>query len=141
MGKRESMFAKPVIETKYENMRVSIFQTNAQLGCAAAEEAAAILRSAIHQQGRANLILATGNSQLTFLRSLRTADLDWSIINIFHMDEYIGLDPAHPASFPLFLKQHFLNYIQPGSFFPVPPRTLATAETVCRNYEKLLYSY
>ena len=135
------MFTKPVIETKFDNLRVSIFQTNEQLGSAAAEEATSSLRNAIRQNGTANVILATGNSQLTFLRSLRTVHLDWSKINIFHMDEYIGLDPAHPASFPFFLRRHILNYIQPKTFFPVPPSSLQNAEDVCRDYEKLLFSH
>jgi glucosamine-6-phosphate deaminase len=67
--------------------------------------------------------------------------VEWSKINIFHMDEYIGLDSDNPASFPLFLKLHFLNYIQPKAFFPIPPSTPQNAYDVCTNYEQLLYSY
>ena len=74
-------------------------------------------------RGQANVILATGNSQLTFLEALRrTPGIDWSKVNVFHMDEYINLEPGHPASFPLFLRRHFLDHLQPsaGAFFPVP---------------------
>ncbi len=122
-------------------MLVSIFQTNEALGMAAAEEATHILQQSICEKGEANVILATGNSQLTFLKSLGTAPIEWSKINIFHMDEYIGLDPTHPASFPFFLRQHILNYIQPKTFFPVPPSSLQNAENVCRDYERLLFSH
>ena len=108
---------------------------------AAAEEATDILQGAIREKGEANAILATGNSQLTFLKGLRTAPVDWSKVNIFHMDEYIGLDPTHPASFPLFLKLHILNYIQPKAFFPLPPSTQRNAERVCEEYEELLRAY
>lgn len=135
------MTIQPVVEKKFKNMLVSVFQTNADLGAAASEEAVRILRDSISQKGEANLILATGNSQLTFLNRLRAARMDWSKINIFHMDEYIGLDPAHPASFPFFLRQHILNYIQPKKFFPVPPSSLHNAEYVCTDYEKLLRSH
>jgi glucosamine-6-phosphate deaminase len=86
------------------------------------------------------VILATGNSQLTFLDALRrTPGIDWSKVNVFHMDEYINLEPGHPASFPLFLHRHFLDHLQPaaGKFFPVPSRS-AQPEDACRDYEGLL---
>ena len=89
----------------------------------------------------ASVILATGNSQLTFLKALRTAPVEWSKVNIFHMDEYIGLDRAHPASFPLFLKLNILDCIQPRAFFPIPPSTHQNAQEVCKDYEELLRSY
>ena len=131
----------PIFETRFRDLRTSIFQTKDELGMAAAEEAKDLLDRTIRQKNEANLILATGNSQLTFLKALRTAPVDWSKVNIFHMDEYVGLDPAHPASFPLFLKFHFLNYIQPKAFFPIPPSTQQNAQQLCNFYEELLHSY
>lgn len=135
------MSSEPMIETKIKDLHISIYQTNEELGTAAAIEATAILEQAILQKGEANLILATGNSQLTFLKALRTSPVEWSKVNIFHMDEYIGLDPVHPASFPLFLKFHILNSIRPKTFFPIPPSTKQNAQEVCKDYEKLLLSY
>ena len=135
------MAPKPLHEIKFEDLQTSIYKTNGELGAAAADEAADILQRAIREKGEANAILATGNSQLTFLKALRTVVVDWSKVNIFHMDEYIGLDPAHPASFPLFLKMHIVDYIQPKAFFPVPPSTLQNAERICKDYEELLRSY
>jgi 6-phosphogluconolactonase/glucosamine-6-phosphate isomerase/deaminase len=56
---------------------------------------AALLRAAIAARGEANVILATGNSQLAFLRALRVdRSVDWSKVRVFHMDEYVGIDPA-----------------------------------------------
>lgn len=135
------MTPKPLHEVKFEDLQISIYQTNEELGMAAAEEATDILQHAIREKGEANAIIATGNSQLTFLKALRTAPVDWSKVNIFHMDEYVGLDPTHPASFPLFLKLHILNYIQPKAFFPVPPSTLQNAEKVSKDYEELLRTH
>jgi glucosamine-6-phosphate deaminase len=132
---------KPVLQTRVDDLQTSIYQTSEALGAAAAEEASDILQRAIRQKHEANVILATGNSQLTFLKALRTIPVDWSKVNIFHMDEYVGLDPAHPASFPLFLKLHIVNYIQPKAFFPIPPSTQHTAEEVCKDYEGLLRAY
>jgi glucosamine-6-phosphate deaminase len=135
------MTSKSLHEVRFEDLEVSIFQTNEALGLAAAEEAKDILQGAIREKGEANVILATGNSQLTFLKTLRTMPVEWSKVNIFHMDEYIGLDPTHPASFPYFLKLHIVNRIQPKAFFPVPPSTLQNAEKICRDYEVLLRAH
>lgn len=108
------------------------------MGQAAAQEGAAVIREAIDQEGQANIILATGNSQLAFLRALRTApDIDWPKVNVFHMDEYIGIDPDHPASFPNFLERHFLGYLDVGTFFPVPSHP-DDLDTACDDYARLL---
>lgn len=135
------MTSQSLHDVKFEDLKVSIYKTNKELGEAAAEKATIILKSAIREKGEANVILATGNSQLTFLKALRTMPVEWSKVNIFHMDEYIGLDPTHPASFPYFLKLHIVNYIQPKAFFPVPPSTLQNAEKICRDYEVLLRAH
>lgn len=132
---------KPISEAKFEDLQASIFQTNEALGLAAAEEAKDILQGAVREKGEANVILATGNSQIAFLKALRTMAVEWSKVNIFHMDEYIGLDPVHPASFPYFLKLHIVSYIQPKAFFPVPPSTLQNAEKICKDYEELLRTH
>ena len=87
-----------------DKLPVELYASNDELGQAAANKAQQILKKAINQKGFANLILATGNSQLTFLKALRILEgIEWQKVRIFHMDEYIGIDPSHPASFPLFL--------------------------------------
>jgi glucosamine-6-phosphate deaminase len=111
------------------------------LGQAAALDAREIINRAISEKGQVNIILATGNSQLTFLETLRgLAGIDWSKANIFHMDEYLGLDPNHRASFPLFLRRHFLDYVEGAAFFPVPSRP-DDIKQACRDYEALLREY
>jgi glucosamine-6-phosphate deaminase len=108
------------------------------MGQAAAFDARDIIATAIAARGAANVILATGNSQLTFLQSLRELDgIEWSRVNIFHMDEYLGIDPGHPASFPLFLQNHFLDYVAVRAFYPVPNHP-ANINQACRDYEALL---
>lgn len=135
------MISKPLLETKFDRLRTSIYQTNAELGQAAAEEAEGIIRHAILQRGEANIIIATGNSQLSFLDALRAAPVEWRKVNIFHMDEYIGLEAAHPARFSTFLKRHILDFIQPKAFFPVPLQTLDKAEAACQEYEAALAAH
>ena len=105
---------------------------------AAAEEAADSMREAIQARGRDNIILATGNSQISFLEALSAhQDLDWSCVNVFHMDEYVGIPADHPASFPRFLHRHIIDKVKPGSFHPIIGQTGDPEET-CRRYEGLL---
>ena len=111
------------------------------MGEAAADDAQNIIVSAIKAKGHANVILATGNSQLTFLHALRALPgIDWKAVNVFHMDEYVGIDPTHPASFPLFLRTHILDAVKPGAFYPVPGQA-ADVEAACRDYEALLTAH
>jgi glucosamine-6-phosphate deaminase len=117
---------------------VAVYASNQELGLAAAYEARRIIVAALDARGAARIILATGNSQLTFLYALRDLPgIDWSHVTVFHMDEYVGIDPTHPASFPLFLQQQIIDQVQPGRFHPVPSQP-ADVEGACRNYEALL---
>ncbi|HMN27557.1 MAG TPA: 6-phosphogluconolactonase [Caldilineaceae bacterium] len=132
---------EPLKTIQIEQLPVAVYASNQELGLAAALTARTIIASAIAARGAANIILATGNSQLTFLHALRELDgIEWSRVTVFHMDEYLGLDPSHPASFPLFLHRHILDQVQPGKFYPVPSRP-ANVETACEEYEALLRAY
>ncbi len=137
------MTPKPTFTTTIEMLSVSVFESNQQVGLAAAADAAIFLQETVQARGQANIILATGNSQLTFLEALRVMPgLDWRKVSVFHMDEYLGLDSNHPASFPHFLRVHFLNHLQPpiGAFFPVVGQN-PDSEQVCADYEALLRSH
>ena len=133
----------PLFKTTLEALPIGVYESNLQAGQAAAAEAAEFLEQALESRPQANIILATGNSQLTFLETLRAIPgLDWSRVNVFHMDEYLGIDPDHPASFPGFLRRHFLDYLQPQAkaFFPVPGGHSNPAQA-CQEYEALLRTY
>lgn len=134
------MRPNPMLSTLIEDLPVEVFHSNAELGRAAAQDAADAIRRALAARGAANIILATGNSQLTFLETLRQIQgIDWSRVQFFHMDEYLNLQPDHPASFPRFLQRHFLDYLQPpaGAFHPVQGRG-APPEQICWEYARLL---
>lgn len=131
----------PLHTTYYDDLRVSIYASNAAMGAAAAAEAADIIAGAIAARGHANIILATGNSQLTFLHALRELPgIAWQKVHVFHMDEYVGIDPAHPASFPRFLRDHILDAVKPAAFYPVPGQA-SDLEAACREYEALLKAH
>lgn len=123
---------------RYGQLPVDVYSTNADAGRAAALDAQRIISNAIADRGNANIILATGNSQLTFLHALRKiGGIDWSKVDVFHLDEYVGIDPEHRASFPRFLRENFLDFVNVNSFFPIPSRT-NDIDAACREYEALL---
>jgi glucosamine-6-phosphate deaminase len=87
-----------------------MFKDKRALGQAAAEQAGAALRRAIQERGLARIVVATGASQLEFLDALtRKKDIDWTRVEMFHLDEYIGLPMTHPASFRKYLLENFIQ--------------------------------
>jgi glucosamine-6-phosphate deaminase len=91
-------------------MVVRVFPDRAALAAAAAADAAARLREALAARGRARIIAATGASQIDFLARLtRETDVDWRRVEMFHLDEYIGLSVNHPASFRKYLLERLIR--------------------------------
>lgn len=91
-------------------MQIRVHADTSELAAAAATEAAARIRSAIHARGRARIVAATGASQIAFLdRLVREPDLDWGAVEMFHLDEYIGLSAEHPASFRRYLLERLIG--------------------------------
>jgi glucosamine-6-phosphate deaminase len=89
---------------------IRVFDDAASLAAAAAEDAAGRIRRAIEQRGRARLVAATGASQIRFLEALvREPDVDWTKVELFHLDEYIGLPIDHPASFRKYLLERLIG--------------------------------
>ena len=91
-------------------MILKVFADKSQLGQAAAEQAAAAICQAIAERGKARIIAATGMSQFEFLTSLiATPGIDWAKVEMFHLDEYVGLPISHPASFRKYLLERFIE--------------------------------
>lgn len=90
-------------------MTINLSDTTEQMGAAAAAAGADAIRSAIAERGEATIILATGASQFTMLERLLESDLDWSRVTGFHLDEYVGVDADHPASFRRYLRERFVE--------------------------------
>jgi glucosamine-6-phosphate deaminase len=89
---------------------VKVHDDKRSLSRAAAEQASIALRLAILVQGRARIIVATGASQLDFLDTLTQAEsIEWHRVEMFHLDEYIGLPVTHPASFRKYLLERLIQ--------------------------------
>lgn len=92
-------------------MKIRVFKTPEELGVNAAEFCAGIINKAIEEKGLARIVLSTGASQFDTLNSLIGMDIDWSKVEMFHLDEYIDLPETHPASFRKYLKERFTSKI------------------------------
>ena len=92
-------------------MKIIYSETAQELGVKAAKETARLLNEAIAAKGSARVILSTGASQFTTLEALVKEDIDWTKVEMFHLDEYIGIDESHPASFVKYLKERFVSKV------------------------------
>lgn len=90
-------------------MEIVIYPDKSALGQAAAREGAQAIQRAIATNGEATIIVATGASQFEMLEHLMAAEIDWSKVTAFHLDEYAGLGVEHPASFVRYLRERFVS--------------------------------
>ncbi|MBO8470056.1 MAG: glucosamine-6-phosphate deaminase [Spirochaetes bacterium] len=92
-------------------MHIDISDNADELGMRAAGKIASLIEEAINKKGKARIILSTGMSQFETLSHLITYDLPWDKVEMFHLDEYVGLDESHPASFRKYLKERFVSKV------------------------------
>lgn len=92
-------------------MKMFCLKNPAELGKVAAAQTADLLNKAISEKGYARLALSTGASQFDTIKSLILEDVDWSKVEMFHLDEYVGLPESHPASFRKYLKERFVQHV------------------------------
>jgi glucosamine-6-phosphate deaminase len=98
-------------------MRTILTADANEMGRCVADHAAQDLREAIDKRGTASIVVATGASQFAVLENLiQQPDIDWSVVHGFHLDEYVGLSPDHPASFCKYLKERFVDHVGLADF-------------------------
>jgi glucosamine-6-phosphate deaminase len=91
-------------------MLLRVFDDKISLGKAAAIQATAAIRSAIAERGQARVVAASAASQFEFLEALTASPgIQWKEVELFHLDEYIGLPMTHPASFCKFLQERLIG--------------------------------
>ena len=121
-----------ISKTREDAIRIQVFPDGPSLARAAAEEAADQIRTAIADHGGARIIAATGISQIAFLESLVAAPgVDWSRVEMFHLDEYVGLPANHPASFRRYLLERLIRPADIGTFHLIDGEH--DAADVCRR--------
>src|SRR5665648_55703 len=109
-----------------KNMEIVISENKLVLGKIAAKKGAELIRNAILNNGKANIIVATGASQFEMLNELVKEDINWKAVRAFHLDEYIGISEMHPASFRKYLKERFVDIVSPMESVSYTHLTLPT---------------
>lgn len=102
---------KPLSEFKVDQLKVKTFENRQLMGYAAAHDVVQRIKALLEKQKEVNMIFAAAPSQNEFLEALAACKLDWSKINAFHMDEYVGLNKTHPERFGNFLKKRIFDKV------------------------------
>jgi len=95
-------------------MKLVLCESQSDLGKRSAAHAAELTNAAIRDNGRARILLSTGASQFPFFAEFVKCDIDWSKVEMFHLDEYVGIGEKHPAGFKRYLLDRFVNVVKPG---------------------------
>jgi glucosamine-6-phosphate deaminase len=124
-----------------DRLTVLVYRDRAEMGRAAGAEVAREMAERQAAAGRVNVVFAAAPSQNEVLATLvASKQVDWSRVDAFHMDEYLGLSPDHPSSFRRYLREHLFGLVDldddrvhliPGEHADRPLRT-------CLDYEDLL---
>jgi glucosamine-6-phosphate deaminase len=120
-----------------DKLEVRVYPDRAAAGAAGAEIAAGTIGEAIARDGKAAVVFASAVSQDQFLAAMRRQPIDWPRVTAFHMDEYAGMAPDHPASFCRFLRDRLFDHVPVAAFHQIDAQA-ADADAECERYAALL---
>lgn len=128
---------EPVKELVFGKLRMQVYSSREAAGAAAARDAAEAIREKSAARDSLGVIFATGASQIAVLAALTAIrGLPWKKVRGFHMDEYVGINPDHPASFRRYLRDRLTSQINLENFRGVNGNNDAAEE--CRSYAEAL---
>lgn len=115
-----------------------IIQPDAQ---SASVVAARLISHLLREKPNAVIGLATGNTPILLynelVRKYREGHMDFSRVTTFNLDEFVGLDPKHPASYHSFMFKHLFDHINvPKNSIHIPDGMAADIPSACEEYEK-----
>lgn len=93
------------------NINLTISKDAKLNGKRAAELIANLINEAIKERGKARIVVSTGSSQFEMFEVLIKLNVDWSKVEMFHLDEYVNLPESHIASFRKYLKERFVSKV------------------------------
>ena len=109
--------SRPLQKLRAGNAEVEIYESSSEAGTAAAQVAARLITAAIEANGRARIIGATGNSQIPLVEALVKQKIDWRSVDLFHMDEYVGMGADHPSSFRYWIRTRLAEKVHPRNVY------------------------
>ena len=126
---------------KVDSLLVYVADSRAQMGRLSGQETAAAIRLLLDVKETINVMFAAAPSQDDVLSELCSAgDIDWSRVNAFHMDEYIGLSRTAPQGFGNYLREHVFDRLPFRQVFYINPEA-EDPEAEAQRYEKLLLEH
>lgn len=121
----------------YGNLRVKVVENKQALGEAAADYVSRIIADTLSHKPTARVIFATGASQFEFLQALVQRFVAWDRVTAFHLDEYVGLDENHPASFRRYLRERLFEIVKPAEVHYLDGMA-DNLDAECERYSRLL---
>ncbi|HET6987673.1 MAG TPA: 6-phosphogluconolactonase, partial [Kribbella sp.] len=107
-------------QLRYGELDVLVADSTDELATAAAEHFASAVKAELGERDEVAVILATGNSQLGFIKAARERDdIEWSRVTVLHMDEYLGMDENHSASFRRWMHDNLASFVSLKAFHGV----------------------
>jgi glucosamine-6-phosphate deaminase len=126
-----------------DSLEVLVFENRALAGLAAAQQVAQAIADCRRARGQVNVIFAAAPSQNELLaRLVATTAIDWSCVTAFHMDEYFGIAPDHPASFRRYLQERLFGLVglTPGQVKLIAGEQTKRPLATCLLYDDALRS-
>jgi len=121
-----------------DKLTVRVFENSDEMGCEAALFTSGLIRTLLEEKETVNMIFAAAPSQDTLLKYLvKDNSVDWSRINAYHMDEYIGLSAQASQSFASYLKSHIFDLV-PFKSVNLLKGNAEDPEAECERYSRLL---
>lgn len=128
----------PVKEEKIDGLKVRVYGDRLAMGAAAASDVSAKIKELSDRAERpVRIVFAAAPSQVEVLAALAVDEqIDWSGIEVFHMDEYVGLSEEASQSFGRFLRERLFDLVEPAEVHLLDG--MADAEAECERYSALL---
>jgi glucosamine-6-phosphate deaminase len=127
----------PITTDVVDRLQVRVYLDRTAMGAAAGADVIATMKDLLAKRDRIRMVFAAAASQDELLRELSgAADLDWSRVTAFHMDEYLGLPSEAPQQFSRFLEEHLFRHVRPGEVHLIDSSNDVEAE--CARYGNLI---
>lgn len=130
---------EPIHKFQKDQLFGRVFADREQMGAAAAADVIKRLRDLLEQKETVNMMFAAAPSQRDFLQSLTSQEgIDWTRVQAFHLDEYVGLPPDAPQRFGTFLDEHIFKKVPFQNVHYIDVGAGAALETILADYSQLL---